>query len=304
MSTTGAKFPTHALGIDEDPWLDEQWNDPSNVYADDGVTASVTGTKFDSGDQTYVLKVDVFNFSSIPDAATILGVICRVNTWYRSGQGSGSMDLMQLLNPSHNRVGTNQCSTPVALTTNNTTIITKGSSTDLWGNALTPAWVKNSAFGVGLGIIATAEDADVDIDYVTLEIYYTGGVNYTLTCESGSYSLTGQSAALRAARKISAVPGSYAYAGQPVDLKVARKLTASPGSYLLTGQDAVLRAIRKIAAAAGSYAYTGQDANLLLGHHYALVCEPGYYGEPYSKIFVTLDGRIYKKMGNTYLRLS
>jgi len=121
---------------------------------------------------------------------------------------------------------------------------------------------------------------------------------------TGSYSLAGQDAGLKAARKITAAPGSYALTGQSVDLKLARKIAAGTGSYSLAGQDAVLRAIRKMAAEGGSYVLAGQDANLGIGQHYILVAEAGSYGEPYSKIFVTLDGRIYKKMENTYLRLA
>jgi hypothetical protein len=103
---------------------------------------------------------------------------------------------------------------------------------------------------------------------------------------------------------MAAAPDSYALTGQAVALKLARKILAGAGSYSLTGQAAVLRAIRKMAAEGGSYVLTGQAANLVIGKHYILTAEQGYYGEPYSKIFVTLDGRIYKKMGNTYLRLS
>jgi hypothetical protein len=121
---------------------------------------------------------------------------------------------------------------------------------------------------------------------------------------AGSYSLTGQDAGLRAIRKMAAEGGSYVLTGQAANLKLAKKIPAGAGSYALTGQDAVLRAIRKMAAAGGSYVLTGMDANLALSKHYTLVCEAGYYGEPYSKIFVTLDGRIYKKMGDTYLRLA
>jgi hypothetical protein len=127
---------------------------------------------------------------------------------------------------------------------------------------------------------------------------------FSISCNAGSYSKTGQAASLRAARKIAASQASYALTGQSVGLKLARKIPASVGSYLLTGQDIVLRAIRKMAAGGGSYTLTGQAANLVIGQHYILVAEAGCYGEPYSKVFVTLDGRIYKKIGNTYLRLS
>lgn len=135
-----------------------------------------------------------------------------------------------------------------------------------------------------------------------LLITYT--VPYILTAGAGSYSKAGQAAVLRAARKIPGDPGFYALTGQAVDLKLARKIPAAAGSYALTGQDAVLRAIRKMAASGGSYVYTGMDVNLAIGKHYILTAEAGSYGEPYSKIFVTLDGRIYKKTGDTYLRLS
>ncbi len=171
--TTGAKYPTLGATASEAPWSDNDWTTPTNVYADDAATANVIAASYDSPDQTWVLKATGFDFSAIPDGSTINGVIFKANAWYRSGQGSGSMDLCQLLDTSKAKVGTNNCSTPVALTTTNTTVITKGTSTDLWGNALTAAWIKSANFGVAVGILATAANADVDVDYVTLEVYYT-----------------------------------------------------------------------------------------------------------------------------------
>jgi hypothetical protein len=173
MTSTGQVFGSVAASVSEAPWSDNTWTTPTNVFADDAATANVTATSYDSPDQTFVLKVSGFDFSSIPDGSTILGVTARVNTFFRAGQGTGSLDLCQLLDTSLAKVGTNQCATPVALSSTTTTIITKGSTSDLWGNALTAAWVKNSNFGIALGILATAANADVDIDYVTLEIEYT-----------------------------------------------------------------------------------------------------------------------------------
>lgn len=177
MSTTNQVYPASATTVAETPWDDNTWSNPTNVYSDDGNNASVTAASFDFTDVTYVLKAYNFNFSAIPDGSTINGVTCRFNAWYANG--SGSVNLCQLLDTSLAKVGTNQCETPVALTTNNATVITKGSSSDLWGNELTAAWVKNSNFGVALGCVATANDCDVFIDYVTLEIEYTaGGASY------------------------------------------------------------------------------------------------------------------------------
>lgn len=149
---------------------------------------------------------------------------------------------------------------------------------------------------------------------------------YTLTAEAGSYTTTGQAAGLKANRKVPADPGSYSLTGQPVYLGLTKKVAAGAGSYSLTGQAAGLNLARKIAAGAGSYSLEGQlstlratrlipageglyslegkDANLVLGRGYRIIAEAGFYGEPYEKIFVTLDGRVYKKMGDKYLRLS
>jgi len=83
------------------------------------------------------------------------------------------MDLLQLLDTARAKVGTNQCATPVTLTTNTATIITKGSASDKWGNALDAAWVKDADFGVAIGCVAGGANTDVFCDYVTLEIDYT-----------------------------------------------------------------------------------------------------------------------------------
>src|SRR3989338_5766113 len=172
-ATSGQVYPTLGVTIAESPWLDNNWTTPTNIYSDDAATSNVTAASFDNGDQTFVLKATGFDFSAIPDGSTINGVTARMNAWYRSGQGSGAMDLCQLLDINKAKVGTNQCATQVALTTTNTTIITKGSTVDNWGNALDTTWIKDPDFGIAIGIKATAANADVDVDHVTLEIDYT-----------------------------------------------------------------------------------------------------------------------------------
>lgn len=171
MSTTGAKYPTLGQTISESPWSDNTWSYPTRIYADDGSSAYITASTYDTGDQSRVLKATGFDFSAIPDGATINGVIVRVNTWYANG--TVSIDLAQLLNTSKARVGDNKYATPEALSTSNSSIKTIGGDSDTWGNALTPDWVKNANFGVGLGFLATGNNADVYVDYVTIEIYYT-----------------------------------------------------------------------------------------------------------------------------------
>ena len=163
-------FPTAGTTTNESPWLDEVWVTPGNVVADDATTASVTAATFDSPDQTAVLKATGFDFTAIPDGSTIVGVTANINTYYAAG--TASLDLCQLLDTSGAKVGTNQAATPVVMSTVTTTVITEGGPTDLWGNALDAAWVKDPDFGIALGCLATAANADVFVDYVTLEVTY------------------------------------------------------------------------------------------------------------------------------------
>jgi len=243
MSVAGPALPSTATTAAEIPWLDNDWTTPGNIFTDDGTTANVTGASYDSPDQTYVLKAKGFDFSAIPDGSTINGVTCRVNTWYASGQGSGSLDLCQLLDVSGAKVGTNQCLVPVALTTTTSTIITKGSASDLWGNALTAAWVKDPDFGVALGILATAANADVFIDYVTLEIDYTVAITGTMASTETADSMSASGTV------VTAVTGTMAAAG-------AADSMAASGSEVFTGTLAAVNAGSTMAAS-GAEVFTG-----------------------------------------------
>lgn len=52
-----------------------------------------------------------------------------------------------------------------------------GSSTDTWGNTLTPADVNNSAFGVLYEITNTSYDQAASVDYLTMTVYYQIGTS-------------------------------------------------------------------------------------------------------------------------------
>jgi hypothetical protein len=171
LATTGEVFPTAAITASEAPWSDNDWDNPTNVFSDNATVASITAASYDSPDQSFVLKASGFDFSVIPAGSTINGVTARINAYQTAG--TGALDLAQLLDTSLAKVGTNLASTPVALTGTTSTVITLGSAANLWGNALTDTWVANANFGIALGIAATSANADVNIDYVTLEIDYT-----------------------------------------------------------------------------------------------------------------------------------
>lgn len=85
---------------------------------------------------------------------------------------------------------------------------------------------------------------------------------YTISAAQGSFTLTGQAAALTVQRKIVAAQGSFTLTGQTVALKFGHVLAAAQGSFSLTGQSVTLSAQRKITAAQGSFALTGQAVAL------------------------------------------
>lgn len=175
MANTAAQPPTYAISTTQDAWIDEDWSNPTYIYADDSTGASVTAATFDAGDQTELLKASGFDFSVIPGGATIDGVICAINAWSPTTD-KAVVDFIELLSSSGGTTGNNKGSTGFTLTTDTAAVYSTGNSTDLWGCALTPAWVKSTAFGVGIGCMAGGagnNNVDVYIDYLTLQVYYT-----------------------------------------------------------------------------------------------------------------------------------
>ena len=106
------------------------------------------------------------------------------------------------------------------------------------------------------------------------------GGAYTLTADAGSYSLSGQDAALVKSRIVVADAGSYALAGQDAALLKSKLVTGDAGSYALAGQDATLVRNRVVTADPGAYTIAGQDATLTytpVGSTYTLTCDAGSY---------------------------
>lgn len=170
VQNTDFALPQSASSTSETGWDDPggAWINPENIYG--AGEAAITDNAYDATDPSHVLRGYNFNFSSIPVGATIVGVTCRITA--RSSSATSTIALVQLLNTSGVRVGTNLASTPVA--TNATPAnYTFGDDANLWGNALTEAWVKDADFGVGVGMINGTNNADVWIDVIELDIYYT-----------------------------------------------------------------------------------------------------------------------------------
>ena len=91
---------------------------------------------------------------------------------------------------------------------------------------------------------------------------YTTGGAFTLTADSGSYSVTGTASSLILGALLTGASGSYAYTGTDASLITGYGLQADSGSYTYTGAAATLLADKILAASTGSYTYTGTPASL------------------------------------------
>ena len=108
-----------------------------------------------------------------------------------------------------------------------------------------------------------------------------GGATYTITLDSGSYSLSGQDVALLSNKLISFESGAYTYDGQDVDLFASRSINLESGNYAYNGQDVNLLANKSISLEPANYTYTGQDITLVYnpsgGPTYLLAIDAGAY---------------------------
>lgn len=119
-----------------------------------------------------------------------------------------------------------------------------------------------------------------------------GATGYTITAETGSYTVSGVAATLVVARKIIADVGSYSYTGVDATLTKATPgafvIVAEAGSYVWSGTDAY----RDLAfnAESGTYSTTGYDVSFTLTEPmaYTITAEPGSY---------TLSGRTVYLLG-------
>ena len=261
MATTGAQFPTSGTSVSSAPWSDNAWTTPGNVTADDGSTANITAATYDSPDQSHILRVTGFDFSAIPDGSTIDGVRVVVQAWYRSGTGSNSGDLAILYSGSA-QIGNNKWSTPQALTTSNTATYTLGGTTDLWGASLDAATVKGSGFGIDLGFLATAANSDVDVDYVTMEVFYTAPANVDVSATSVSLTLTENAAAVAFDQDVSAGVDSMTLTAYAATVETTSNVSvdATTASLALTANQAAVSLDQTVSASVDSLTLTANPA--------------------------------------------
>jgi hypothetical protein len=115
--------------------------------------------------------------------------------------------------------------------------------------------------------------ADRNICLVKIEVEEAGG--YTLTCDSGSYAITGTAMSPLHDKILGIEAGSYAITGTAASLLKDSELTLDSGTYTLTGTASGLIHNKKLVLGAGTYTITGTAATLL--HNKVLTIGAGSY---------------------------
>lgn len=171
---TGAVAPGTGSNLDRGGATD--WVSPGNILANENTTASCTGGASGSD---YLIASN-FNFSSIPQNSTIIGVTV-IFAAAESSTGSETTSA-QLQDGAAALFGTAKSQ---AVNGTGETNYTYGSSTDVWGTdytTLTAAVVKDADFGVRFWYV-TAHN--MTVDFVTMNIEYAAGGGFFRISSTG-----------------------------------------------------------------------------------------------------------------------
>lgn len=171
MTTAGPNSGSSSAGTN--------WANLGNLYTEDGSYASRT-----SAAATFeTLSVYGFDFSSIPDDASIDGVVGRAVRWALSSSTISDSSLY-LRDTSGNSIGSNKAAGGYWSTTAGDAV-TYGGASDGWGASLTPSIVKNANFGVNLVVGNNAGLARAArVDYVSLAVYYTNATGQPMVARA------------------------------------------------------------------------------------------------------------------------
>jgi hypothetical protein len=167
-------------------------------------------------------------------------------------------------------------SATVATVTQNTTLsITTGTDELVCGAPFGAGTVANAGYSHYLGFwtydtfdetVLLAADDEIEADNDIEDPFDTGGA-YTLTANSGSFTLTGAAANLLQGYRLVSDLGSFALTGNAANLVEGTNysMAANLGSFALSGSAANLLQGYRLAADLGSFALSGAAAGLLQG---------------------------------------
>ena len=288
------------------------WTNPQDVYSDNSVYATRSGT---TKNVVYGNLLG-FDLSALPDNATINSVTIEAQ-WHTLQNDTAGPVLT--LGAQSGGVLVGSVNDTVGQTTDHLHTYSP--------TGLTAAQLK--ATGAS-GFWAVMRFKRIDntthmayVDYVKVTVDYTaGGTAYTLTGQTGSFALNGNTAGMKAARKLSAQTaaftltgnsatltkgaavnhytltaqsGSFAVTGNSAALKVGRKLIGTVRSFSMTGRPAGLRIARKLSALSGAFSLVGNVANLVLqgaAQHLTLTAQTATFGMTSSAATMRVGRRL------------
>jgi len=175
MLDTGCKYAQIITTQSVSPENNIDWSGATvaNLNSDNGQYATVA---LDYPQISYRLKAQAFDFSAVPDGATINGITVEIDR--KSSVANTVRDYrVQLLDASGALVGSSKASTTYYPTSD--TVATYGSSGDTWSASPTAAMVKDSDFGVVLSVKCAGGDfGTASVDYIRMTVYYTEAVTF------------------------------------------------------------------------------------------------------------------------------
>jgi len=176
MSTTGLKLCTSGVTDSSSP---ADWVNPGNITAKDG-TYTRAESESGGGEDSSNLIATGFDFSAIPEDATLVGIVTTV----RLMTGAGSFDVVYDTDLSLIVNGAAEGDNKADVTAWPASFTDKsyGGIADLWNTTtpLTVLLVQDTVnFGVNLRCYitggGTGNPTYADVDSVEMTIYYTGG---------------------------------------------------------------------------------------------------------------------------------
>lgn len=149
------------------------WVNPTNVYANDGVLASIDSG---SADESNYLYCSAFGFTSgdVPAGSTIAGVTVTFRCFGSSGANAPRFFEIALIMPSGlvpPTLSTSDLADLDALPPISLQDVTYGTSSELWGETLTQAIVTDAEFGVALRV-DWSFTSSTRLDSVSMTVYY------------------------------------------------------------------------------------------------------------------------------------
>lgn len=160
------------------------WSNPGRVVSSNNSRSEADLNDFEISNY---LKASGFDFSAIPSDATIYGIEVTVERQAETADRIEDNEL-RLFSTSVGTSTDNKADTATSWGGSPDATVTYGGSSDLWGNAWTPADIQSASFAV---LFAAKKDTDIGsltearVDHITVKVFYSHPPSMDLTSPVG-----------------------------------------------------------------------------------------------------------------------